>query len=170
MRALIVLSLGIVGFVLLGQLVAQQRATPDPPGPTPPPVTSPGTAGVGERLGESVDRGLNTLGDRLKKGWAEARRSVDEMGVQGRVYGRLHWDKAIADAPIDISVQNENNVTLSGSVPDEAAHSTAVKLAQDTVGVGQVVDHLTVSSTGISTVPPRTDVPPPVPTTPKVPQ
>jgi hyperosmotically inducible protein len=167
MRALVVLSLGIVGFVLLGQLVAQQRATPDPPGPTPPPVTNPG---VGERLGESVDRGLNTLGDKLRKGWAEVRRSVDEMGVQGRVYGRLHWDKAIADAPIDISVQNENNVTLSGSVPDEAAHTTALKLAQDTVGVGQVVDHLTVSATGITTVPPRTNTPPPVPTTPKAPQ
>jgi len=167
MRALIVLTLGIVGFVLLGQLVAQERATPDPPGPTPPPVTNPG---VGERLGESVDRGLNTLGDKLRKGWAEARRSIDEMGVQGRVYGRLHWDKAIGDAKIEISVQNDNYVTLSGTVPDEAARMTAVKLAQDTVGVGQVTDHLTVAGSGISTVPPRTDVPPPVPTTPKVPQ
>src|SRR4051794_31580154 len=99
MRMTVVFALGIVGFVLLGQLVAQQRATPDPPGPTPPPVTNPG---VGERLGESVDRGLNTLGDKLKRGWADVRRSVDEMGVQGRVYGRLHWDKAISNAPIEI--------------------------------------------------------------------
>jgi hyperosmotically inducible protein len=159
MRALFVLSLGIVGFVLLGQLVAQQRATPDPPGPSPQPP------GVGQQLGESVDRGLNKLGDKLRTGWAEVRRSVDEMGVQGRVYGRLHWDKAIANASIDISVQNDNNVTLSGSVPDEAAHATAVKLAQDTVGVGRVEDHLTVSSGGISTTPPKIETAPSIPTT-----
>jgi hyperosmotically inducible periplasmic protein len=158
MRAIVVLVLGIVGFVLLGQLVAQQRATPDPPGPTPPP-------GVGQQLGESVDRGLGTLGDKLRKGWADVRRSVDEMTVQGRVYGRLHWDKAIGSAPIDISVQNENNVTLSGSVPDEAAHATALKLAQDTVGVGRLEDHLTVSGLGISTVPPKSDIAPPIPRT-----
>jgi len=165
MRAIVIVALGIVGFVLLGQLVAQQRATPDPPGPTPPP-------GVGQQLGDSVDRGLNTLGDKLRKGWADVRRSVDEMTVQGRVYGRLHWDKAIGSAPIEISVQNDNGVTLSGSVPDEAAHATAIKLAQDTVGVGRVEDHLTVSGSGISTVPPKADTVPtvPLPITPTTPQ
>jgi hypothetical protein len=169
MRALIVLSLGVVGFVLLGQLVAQERATPDPPGPTPPPVTNSAAPGAGERLGESVDRGLNNLGDKLRRGWADVKQSVNEMGVQGRVYGRLHWDKSLADAPLEIGVQNDNNVTLSGTVPDEAAHMTAVKLAQDTVGVGQVVDHLTVASGNISTVPPKLERTP-IPTTPKTPQ
>ena len=140
MRA--VLTIGIVGFLLVGTLVAQQ------PG-------APATEGVGERLGESVDRGLNNLGEKLRKGWADIRKSVDELSVQGRVYGRLHWDKAIANAPIEISVQNENVVTLSGSVADEAARTTAVKLAQDTVGVRQVVDHLTVSSSALITVPPQ---------------
>ncbi|HEX4413098.1 MAG TPA: BON domain-containing protein [Lacipirellulaceae bacterium] len=159
MRALVFLTLGICGFVLLGQLVAQQRATPDPPGPSTKPP------GVGQQLGESVDHGLNKLGDKLRSGWAEIRQSVDEMGVQGRVYGRLHWDKAIANASIDVSVQNDNNVTLSGSVPDEAAHTTAVKLAQDTVGVGRVEDHLTVSGSGISTSPPKSDTFPPIPKT-----
>lgn len=157
MRALFVLTLGIVGFVMLGQLVAQQRATPDPPGPSTKPP------GVGQQVGESVDRGLNKLGDKLRTGWADIRQSVDQMGVQGRVYGRLHWDKAIADAAIDVSVQNDNNVTLSGSVPDEAAHTTAVKLAQDTVGVGRVEDHLTVAGSGISTVPPKSDTVPTIP-------
>ncbi|HEX3600294.1 MAG TPA: BON domain-containing protein [Lacipirellulaceae bacterium] len=138
------LALAIVGVILSGTLIAQQRATPDPPGPSPPP-------GAGEKIGVTVDQGLNTLGDKLRRGWADIRKSVDELGVQGRVYGRLHWDKSIAAAPIEISVQGDNNVTLSGSVPDEAAHMTAVKLAQDTVGVGQVVDHLTVSSPSLTT-------------------
>ena len=136
----------IVGALLIGTLVAQ------PPQPEPP--APPTEQGVGERIGESVDRGLNTLGKRIRRGWAEIRQSVDELGVQGRVYGRLHWDKSLANVTIDISVQNENVVTLSGSVPDEASHGTAVRLAQDTVGVHQVVDHLTVASTKIETVPP----------------
>jgi hypothetical protein len=126
----------------------------------PPPTSEPG---VGKRIGESVDRGLNTLGQKLRKTWADVRQSVDELTVQGRVYGRLHWDKALEKAPIEISVQNENTVTLSGTVADESAHTTAVQLAQSTIGVGKVVDNLTVSSTTIKTVPATDSAAPVVP-------
>jgi hypothetical protein len=148
----------VVVFVLsAGSAFAQQSATPDPPGRD---------QGVGERLGESVDRGLNNLGQRLRKTWADFRQSVDELSVQGRVYGRLHWDKSLANAPIDITMQNENTVVLAGSVPDEAARTTAVALAQSTVGVGKVVDQLAVSSTAIPTVPLEPSGVPPLETSP----
>ncbi len=153
MRAL--LSLTIVGFLMLQSLSAEPPIT-DPPAPN--------QEGVGERVGESVDRGLTKLGEKLRKTWADIRKSVDELGVQGRVYGRLHWDKAIGTAPIEISVQNENIVTLSGSVPNEAARRTAVMLAKDTVGVRQVVDRLTVSPTSTTTA--TTTTTEPVPSTP----
>lgn len=161
MRAL--LAIGVIGFALSGTAMAQQRATPDPIRPSD---------GVGERIGESVDRGLTNLGEKLRKGWADIRKSVDELSVQGRVYGRLRWDKSLANAPIEISVQDENVVTLSGSVADEAARMSAVKLAQDTVGVSRVVDHLAIASTTITTVPPTTTTLPPAPpaTSPGVPQ
>jgi hyperosmotically inducible protein len=136
MRAL--LSLTIVGIVTLQSLAAETQVIVDTPSANPP--------GVGERVGETVDRGLTNIGNRLRKTWADFRKSVDELSVQGRVYGRLHWDKAIGSAPIEITVQNENIVTLSGSVPNEAARHTAVSLANDTVGVRQVVDHLTVGT------------------------
>jgi hypothetical protein len=122
-----------------------------------PPATTDTQPGVGERVGESVDRGLTRLGEKLRRGWADIRRSVDELTVQGRVYGRLHWDKQLASAPIEISVQNENVVTLTGVVPDESARHTAVKLAENTVGVGKVIDHLTVSG---ATAPPSITPPP----------
>jgi hyperosmotically inducible periplasmic protein len=141
------LALAIVGLVLHGTLAAQE--------PTPP-----AEQGVGTKIGESVDRGLNQLGEKLRRGWADIRKSVDELTVQGRVYGRLRWDKALATAPIEITVQNENVVALSGSVPDAAAHNTAVRLAQDTIGVGKVVDNLTVSSTTTSTAPAKTTTAP----------
>jgi hyperosmotically inducible protein len=138
------LSLTIVGVVTLQSLAAETQVIVDTPGANQP--------GVGERVGETVDRGLTNIGNRLRKTWADFRKSVDELSVQGRVYGRLHWDKAIGSAPIEITVQNENIVTLSGSVPNEAARHTAVSLANDTVGVRQVVDHLTVGSTTTTTI------------------
>ena len=148
------LTFAVVGLLLTGRLSAQQVVPP------------PSEPGVGTTIGEKVDRGLNQLGEKLRKGWADIRKSVDELTVQGRVYGRLRWDKALANAPIEVAVQNENVVTLSGTVADKTAHSTAVKRAQDTIGVRKVVDHLTVSSTTIPTVPPTTTEP----TIPTVPQ
>jgi hypothetical protein len=151
------MSLAIVSFLALQSLAAEPPATTDQPPPAQP--------GVGERVGESVDRGLNRLGEKLRKGWAEFRRSVDELSVQGRVYARIHWDKSLAGAPIEISVQNENVVTLAGSVPNEAAHRTAVTLAEGTVGVGKVVDRLAISPTTTSTTTTTTTTTTP-PTTP----
>jgi hyperosmotically inducible periplasmic protein len=154
MRALF--SLAIVGVLILPSRAAEPPTTTEPPAVNPPGVDTPG---VGERVGESVERGLNKIGEKLRKTWADIRKSVDELTVQGRVYGRLHWDKALANAPIEITVQNENVVTLSGSVPNEPAHQTAVTLARDTVGVNKVIDHLTVSDTTTTTTPPPPAVP-----------
>ena len=150
MRACI--SLALVALLFAATASADPRPTPDPAGPNVNPPD------IGQRLGEQVDRGLNTLGEHLRRGWAEIRQMVDELSVQGRVYGRLHWDKALANAKLDISVDNavqDNTVTLSGSVPDEAARTTALNLAKDTVGVGRVVDHLTISAATAATATPQ---------------
>lgn len=153
MRTLLILV--IVVLFLIETIPAQE--------PTPPPVEQ----GTGAAIGEKVERGLNELGEKLRRGWADIRKSVDELTVQGRVYGRIRWDKALVNAPIEITVQNENVVTLSGSVSDEAAHTSAIRLAQDTIGVRQVIDQLTVTSTKITNVPATTEpAPPTVPTTP----
>ena len=55
--------------------------------------------------------------------------------------------------------KNENVVTLGGSVPTEAAHRTAVSLAENTVGVRQVIDRLTVSASTTTTTTTTTTVP-----------
>jgi len=160
MRTFIALAIAALAF---SQARAADPATSTPKADTPPAVidTQPG---VGERVGESVDRGLSRLGEKLRRGWADIRRSVDELGVQGRVYGRLHWDKQLTNAAIEISVQNENIVTLTGNVSDDAARHAAVTLAENTVGVGKVIDHLTVSG---SPAPPAVTLPPTGATTPK---
>ncbi len=141
MRTLMAIAIGV--FVLFGTLAAE---------PTAPQKQD--QQGIGEQLGEQLDRGLTKLGRQLRKGWAEVRRSVDELGVQGRVYGRLHWDKSINGAPINIDVQDNDVVVLSGSLPSEETHRLAVKLARTTVGVRDVVDHLAVAPPKPTTAPP----------------
>src|SRR5690349_8923010 len=91
--------------------------------------------GVGEKLGEKIDRGVERLGSELRQGWADIRRAADRMGVQARVYARLHWDKTIQPASIDIAVTDSSTVVLKGSVPTNAAKVKARQIAEDTVGV-----------------------------------
>ena len=124
------LALGIVT-ATTAVLPAQERSEQD---------------GFGERLGRTLDRGLDELGQELRQGWSQIRSTVDRLGVQGRVYGRLRWDKAIAGASIDVQVEGEDVVVLSGSVPKESARKKAIELAHDTVGVREVVDKLRVET------------------------
>jgi osmotically-inducible protein OsmY len=98
-----------------------------------------------QTLGEKFDRGVSRLSEELRRGWQEVRATVDRLGVQGRVYGRLHWDKNLAGATIDIDVRDDHTVVLQGSVPSQRAKAKAAELAADTVGVQEVIDKLAVA-------------------------
>jgi hyperosmotically inducible periplasmic protein len=108
----------------------------------PPPNPQPGTA---EKIGEKIDRGLSQIGAEFSQAWSEVRKSVEKMGVQGRVYGRLHWDKALEGANLDISVRDGQVVVLTGTVASAAAKQKAEQIARDTVGVNGVTNELTVA-------------------------
>lgn len=101
--------------------------------------------GIGERLGQQLDVGINRLSSELREGWASLRQSVDRMGVQARVYSRLRWDKQIATTDFEIDSADSGVVTLRGQVRNAAAKAKAVELARDTVGVERVVDELTIN-------------------------
>ena len=102
---------------------------------------------VGEKLdevGREIKQGFTKAGDAAKEQFARARSSVQAMGVESRVYGRIHWDKALHDALIELTVSADGVVTLDGTVADARAKRRAVELAQETVGVTRVVDRLAV--------------------------
>jgi hyperosmotically inducible protein len=108
--------------------------------------------GTGETIGEKIDdaaaavrRGVDKAGDAVKGQYARVKASVHSMGVEGRVYGRLHWDKSLQNATIDVSVSKDGTATLTGSVASLTAKTTAVDLATRTVGVERVVDQLAVA-------------------------
>ena len=62
----------------------------------------------------------------------------------GRVYARLHWDKALYVASISVDVGKDGNTTLRGTVADERAKAKAEQLTGDTVGVQRVVNELKI--------------------------
>jgi osmotically-inducible protein OsmY len=110
-----------------------------------------------QRAGQAIDQGVNQIGNAFQQGWDEIRNAADRMGVQARVYARLHWDKMLQPSTIDIDVPKDGTIVLRGSVASRAAKEKAYQLANDTVGVHEVVNQLVVapSMTPPAAVPPH---------------
>lgn len=131
MRLWLVLAAGTIALVAMAPLPAQE--------------------GTGRRIGDKVDQAIERLregtkdvADRVREEFEEARAKVDRMGVAGRVYARLHWDKALQDVSLSVDVGKTRVTILHGTVRSEAAKTRAGQLTIDTVGVQQVVNDLQV--------------------------
>ncbi len=99
---------------------------------------------------QSLEKGAKDAGEAIRDQYHKMRTAVNDMGVAGRIYGRIHWDKALADAKIDVEVHKDGVATLTGTVSDLKLKAKAVDLTRDTVGVSSVVDKLTISPTTTS--------------------
>lgn len=144
-----------IPFISFALAVSAARAQEPAPREKPAPP-------VGERVGEKVDsavqslkKGVSSAGDAIRDQYEKARAGVHNMSVAARVYGRLHWEKALANSKVEIDVQKGGVAVLTGTVGDAVARSKAVQLAQDTVGVTKVVDQLVVRTTSSGAVPAR---------------
>jgi hypothetical protein len=102
------------------------------------------------KTGATVRDGLNRTGETVREGFNKTRESVQAMGLVPRVYGRLHWDKALHTSPLFVKAEG-GNVTIRGVVPDEAARAKAIAIVKDTVGVSQVIVQLNVASPTVGT-------------------
>ena len=117
--------------------------------------------GTGKKIGAKLDEvgrdikgGLKTAGSEIKEQFASVKTTVENMGVESRVYSRIHWDKALADATIELTASQDGVITLDGSVATAQAKSQAAKLAQETLGVTKVVDRLAVRPAATTTTAP----------------
>ena len=122
---------------------AMLRAQEQPPAPK-----ESVTDKVKEKLdsaAQSIKRGAKSAADAVKEQYHRARESVHNLGEHGRVYARLHWEKNLQGSKIEITVKG-SVATLNGTVPDAKAKAKALELTQDTVGITEVVDHLTVTT------------------------
>jgi hypothetical protein len=94
------------------------------------------------RIGQKLAAGLGDVKESLAVGWHGV---VPAMGLQARVEARLYWDKALADAAIEVKA-NGNEIELTGTVKDQTQQHRAVELAETTSGVEKVVENLQVNS------------------------
>jgi len=121
--------------------------------------------GAGETIGEKVEdvvkgikRGARTTTETVQEQYQKARAAVHDMGVQARVYSRLHWDKDLNNSRFDVDFK-DGTATLRGTVKSLPAKAKAAELARDTVGVDRVDDHLTIESS-VPAVEPRSTAKP----------
>jgi hyperosmotically inducible protein len=98
----------------------------------------------------TVRDGLNKTGVTVREGFTKTRETVQAMGLVPRVYGRLHWEKALYTSTLFVKAEG-GAVTIRGLVPDEAAKAKAVALVKDTVGVTHVIVQLSVASPSTET-------------------
>ncbi|MDR3618353.1 MAG: BON domain-containing protein [Paludisphaera borealis] len=101
---------------------------------------------AGRQIKQSLERGFGTARDAVREQFSRTRDRVNDMNVEARVYGRLHWDKLLTTSVLELTVEARGIVTLRGSVPTAKAKKRAVELAIDTVGVTRVIDQLAVQT------------------------
>ncbi|MDE2508543.1 MAG: BON domain-containing protein [Planctomycetota bacterium] len=126
--------------------------------------------GIGSKVGEKLDevgrgikRGAQQVGEGLRKQFEVVKSDVNRMEAGSRVYARIHWDKALTSAKIEVHMMRDGAVLLRGTVADKAAHNRAVNLAMNTVGISSVIDELSsvVSSEEAAPAPPPAALPNP---------
>lgn len=114
---------------------------------------------IKEKVGGAVKtlkKGAASAEQAVREQWERARSGVAKMGTEARVYARLHWDKALNEAKVEISSPREGMIVLTGAVPDALAKAKAVELTTETVGVTEVVDRLTIQTIATGAAAPRT--------------
>ncbi len=105
-----------------------------------------GLQNVGEGLqsvGRGVRRGVQEAGDVLKRQFETVRADVNRMGVQSRVYSRLHWERSLHQSRLEVHMMRDGTALLRGAVPDQEARERAVEITRNTVGITSVIDELT---------------------------
>jgi len=131
---LIILLLGVVAFFAFG-LWSSGSLTPT--ARTAPVATSGtvDTAKARERGAEFAEKAAVAT-EKMKESVAEAR-------VTAKIKAKMALDDHVKSRAIDVTTSG-STVTLSGSVASRDEHDRAVRLARETDGVSQVIDHLTI--------------------------
>lgn len=93
---------------------------------------------------DSVTEGLR---DKLHNGWGAVRGSVSETSLDSRVALRLRWDRDMAGADVQVRLARPGVVELTGIIADLVQRRRAIELAETTVGVESVLDHLRETDT-----------------------
>ena len=134
----VVLSLLIVVVALIGFSYLSGNAWLRIPGDRPVAVGTTGTASVET----ARERGAE-VGEKVAVAAAKVKDSAAEAALTSKIKAKMVLDDNIRARAIDVTTDGAT-VTLTGTVRSVDEHDRAVRLARETAGVVQVVDHLRV--------------------------
>ena len=95
------------------------------------------------RIGRRVLERTQAATSPLREKFDHTLQGIGTLGLRQRVQHRLQWDKALADTTIDVAV-TDKEVELRGTIRRDEQRRRAIELAESTVGVERVTDHLTL--------------------------
>jgi hypothetical protein len=153
----VLLTLFLITALAVIILGLTQDATGQSPAGAPPaqlkPVQVQTTPAANSSFGQQIDnvvdnlkQGANEASRSIQAEYQKARDAIQSMGIEARVYSRLHWDKDLANASLNVNSPSPGVIILSGTLSDAAAKTKAVRLAEDTVGVNKVLDQTGATS------------------------
>ena len=119
------------------------RFTPAPTAQTERPV---GTVGGDAQSARERARAAGAdIGEKVAVGTEKAAETLDEARLTAKVKSKMALDDTLNGSRVHVSTEDEQ-VTLTGTVINEAQHQRALQLARETSGVSAVVDHLSVAT------------------------
>ena len=101
-------------------------------------------AKIGSILAERTEAMLGGLQEDFSTQWHSLQSRGQQTQLQRRVVHRLSQEKTLVDARINVSAQG-NVVELHGQVRNLEQRRRAVDLAESTLGVSKVEEHLQIS-------------------------
>ena len=104
----------------------------------PPAVGTTGTASVET----ARERGAE-VGEKVAIAAEKVKETAAEAALTSKIKAKMVLDDNIKARAIDVNTDG-SSVTLSGTVRSVDEHDRAMRLAQETAGVTQVVDHLRI--------------------------
>jgi len=112
--------------------------------PASRPATAVGTSGAVDARERAREAGAE-IGEKIAVGAERASESIDETRLTAKVKSKIALDDTLDGSRIHVST-NDNRVTLTGTVINDAQHARALAHARETEGVAAVVDHLSVGT------------------------
>lgn len=130
--------------------------------------------GVAQKIGQVIDNAgqkvrneATDVTDAVRRRYELMAADVHRMGTIPRVYSRLHWDKALTHARIEVHGLKGGAIMLRGVVANEAARKRAEELTASTVDVEEVINELTVVAPSVPPQPGRPTAVRPAPARPR---
>ena len=105
-----------------------------------------------EKATDKVKGTAETVADKSKKGAQKTKAAVSKTGevitdgwISSRIKTKFMGEETLRASAIKVDT-NDHVVTLTGAVPDAAAHAKALAIAREVEGVDRVVDKLQIAS------------------------